>query len=38
MELQIDGLTTGGWIFLISAWTIISGMTGYCFYRVMKLK
>lgn len=38
MEPQATELTTGGWVFLIIAWTMITGLTAVCFYRVSKLK
>jgi len=38
MEQQATELTTGGWVFLIIAWTVITGLTAACFYRVRKLK
>lgn len=38
MEQQATELTTGGWVFLIIAWTVITGLTATCFYRVRKLK
>ena len=38
MESQATELTTGGWVFLIIAWTVITGLTAACFYRVRKLK
>jgi hypothetical protein len=25
-----------GWIFMISSWTVILGMFGYCMYRTLK--
>ena len=36
MEQQATELTTGGWVFLIIAWTVITGLTAACFYRVRK--
>jgi hypothetical protein len=30
-------LTTGGWIFLISAWHSVSAFTVYYFYKVARL-
>ena len=38
MEQQANELTAGGWVFLILAWTVITGVTAVCFYRVRKLK
>ncbi len=38
MEQQTTELTTGGWVFLIIAWTVITVLTTACFYRVRKLK
>lgn len=29
-------MTTLGWVFLIASLTFVWGLTGYCFYRVMK--
>ena len=37
MEQQATELTTGGWVFLILAWTVITSLTAVCFYRVRKL-
>ena len=37
MEQQNE-LTTGGWVFLVLAWTVITAVTAVCFYRVRKLK
>ena len=34
----VNGLTTGGWVFLIAAWLVITVITVYCFYRVIKLE
>lgn len=28
-------LTLGGWIFLVSAWTIIGGGAAWCMYQVL---
>lgn len=30
------GLTTEGVIFMVTAWSIIFTITGYCFYKVYK--
>ena len=38
MEQHAAELTTGGWVFLIIAWTVITVLTAACFYRVRKLK
>ncbi len=38
MEQQATELTTGGWIFLILAFTVITAVTAACYYRVRKLK
>ncbi len=38
MEQQATELTTGGWVFLILAWTVFTTLTAVCFYRVRKLK
>lgn len=37
MEQQATELTTGGWIFLTLAFTVITALTAACFYRVRKL-
>ena len=34
----VNGLTTGGWVFLIAAWLAISVITVYCYYKVIKLE
>jgi hypothetical protein len=34
MEQQL-GLNTGGWIFLITAWSSIWALTIFCFKRVL---
>jgi hypothetical protein len=28
-------MTTSAWVFMLSMWTLIIGMTAYCFYRVL---
>ena len=38
MEQQAAELTTGGWVFLVIAWTVITGLTAACYIRVRKLK
>ena len=38
MEQQATELTTGGWVFIVIAWTLIISVTAVCFYRVRKLK
>ncbi len=30
-------MNTGGWIFLILGWGIIIYLTGFCFYKVLKV-
>ena len=38
MEQHTAELTTSGWFFLIFAWTVITGSTIACYYRIRKLK
>lgn len=38
MEQHVTELTTGGWVFLLIAWTVITVVTAVCFYRVRKMK
>jgi hypothetical protein len=33
---EAAGLSPGGWIFLIAAWSGIGAVTAYCFYKVLK--
>lgn len=28
-------MSSAAWIFMLIMWTIITGMTGYCFYRLL---
>jgi hypothetical protein len=28
-------VTALGWLFMLSAWTVIAGVTAYCFWRVL---
>lgn len=35
MNVAAEGLTTGGWVFLVLAWTVIFGLVGYCFKKVL---
>lgn len=36
METATAGLTTGGWIFLVLAWTVIFGLVGFCFRKILR--
>ncbi len=31
----MNGMTTEGIIFMVMAWSIIFGLVGYCYYRVL---
>lgn len=28
-------MTTSGWIFLVLAWTVILGLVGFCYRRIL---
>lgn len=34
-SVPAEGLTTGGWFFLIISWAFVISFTVYCFYRVL---
>jgi len=31
-------MRTSGWIFLVTSWGLILGLTGFCFYKVFSKK
>ncbi|HMP01962.1 MAG TPA: hypothetical protein PKD86_02715 [Gemmatales bacterium] len=31
-------MTQGAWIFMLSVWTVVIGMTGFCFYKLLTSK
>ena len=34
--MNIDHLSTGGWIFMLAAWTFIIALNVYCFINIFK--
>lgn len=33
----VHGLTAGGWVFLLCVWISMIAVTGYCFYKVIRM-